>query len=202
MMDINHMCESWIGAPLEQAIEEAQFILHTERHLSLDTIELLVDSLLTAVSMQGADASTSVLKRVVDTILNIGGLHASTVGSVLLNHMSLLPQPIPFVAIFPTIFGMASPLLLQEAFEQLQSLLSVDNQFILPVINALVDLPLTASLKGKLVSLTEEAIAIVDECDIPFLFRTLLNNLENTNTTNIAGKILTEVFNASTGYIQ
>jgi hypothetical protein len=88
---------------------------------------------------------------------------------------------------------MASPLLLKEVFEQLHSLLTSDNQLILPVINALVDLPLSDELTSELVALTEEAIAIADESDVPFLFRTLLNNLDNINTANIAGRILSEV---------
>ena len=193
-MELDETCGHWIDTPLAQVIEEAKLILRTEKHLSFESIELLVDSLLTSVSVQGDGADITEVKNAAHLVLEVGVVHASTVGSVLLNRLDELLQPIPFVEIFPSVFGMASPLLLDEVFEQLQNLQSRDNKCILPVINALVDLPLTAELKNKLVALTEEAINIVDESDIPFLFRTLLNNLEHVNASNIAGKILMEVY--------
>ena len=201
-MNIDDMCASWLhsGTPLDQVLDDAHFILHSHSHTHSHThspehVETILDSLLTAVATQAIDPhmDTQVLTHAASVVLDYSALHASTVGSVLLNHLTLLPLPIPFIEIIPSLFGMASPLLLKEVFEQLHSLLTSDNQLILPVINALVDLPLSDELKSELVALTEEAIAIADESDVPFLFRTLLNNLDNINTANIAGRILSEV---------
>jgi hypothetical protein len=185
--------DSWIDKPLDQVINEAKNFLLSNKHLSPDHVECLVNSLLTSVSVRGEESDVNDVKQVADLVLEIGILQAYAVGPAVLHQLSSLPQPVPFVEIIPALYGMSSPLQLQEVFEQLQSLLSTDNQYILPVINSLVDLPLSAELKTKLVFLTEEVISIVDETDIPFLFRTLLNNLEHINTNSLAGKILTEV---------
>ena len=191
---------STFGIPLDQGfdeektlqneIDDAKCLLRSGKHLFAEDIELLVNTLLTSVSMQGVETDVKDVKSVADFILEMGMLQASAVGPVLLSHLDLLPLPTPFLEIVPSLFGMASPHQLQEVLETLKS---IDNQFIGPVINALVDLPLTAEMKSELVSLTETAIHTVDEKDIPFLFRTLLNNLEHINTSNIPGKILKEV---------
>lgn len=188
---------------LQQEIDDAKCLIRSGKHLFPEDIELLVNSLLTSVSMMtetetndddNCNTNTTTfkeVKKVADFVLEISNtMQASTVGSVLLSYLDILPQPIPFLEIVPSLFGMASPHQLQEVFNTLKS---IDNQFIGPVINAVVDLPLTPEMKIELVSLTETAIHSVDEKDIPFLFRTLLNNLEHISTSNVPGKILKEV---------
>lgn len=154
------------------------------------SVEEEVDDLLTSVHILGGDANLEEVKKVASEVLKIGIRQTSTAGAVLLSHLDRLLQPAPFLELIPSFFGMASPHQLQEVFETLKS---IDNQFIGSVISALVDLPLTAEMKLELVSLIETAISTVDEKDIPFLFQTLLNNLEHIDTSNIPGKILKEV---------
>ena len=178
---------------LDEVMEEVRCTARNHRHLTPENMEHMMASLLSAAAFCGVDCDANEMKKVANVIHEVGMLHGSSTRAVLLQYLCDLPQPIPFVGIVPSLFGMSSSHQLQEVFELLRLVLESDSQNILPVINALVDLPLTAEMKNDLICLIEKVIPIVDEKDIPFLFRTVMNNLDDLKTSRIPGKILNEV---------
>lgn len=176
-------------------IDETQDVTLHPNHIyaegSKEEILNKVDSLLKTVQHM-VEVDMDKVKEVANLVLKYGALQATSVGSMLLERLEFLPHPIPFVEIIPSLFGIASPDQLREVFKCLEHL-AADTHLMLSVINAMVDLPLTPELKPRLIALTSEAMNSVDESDIPFLFRTLLNHLEHISASDFASQILKEV---------
>jgi hypothetical protein len=123
----------------------------------------------------GPNETSSVLKDAASFIRDVAAFHPS-VSHLLLINLPQLPDPVPFLDILPSIFSTESPLLIDEAFWQLKALLDCDSRLLVPIINVMVDLPLPSGLLAELSNITEGAITIVDESDLPALFRTLLKS--------------------------
>lgn len=112
---------------------------------------------------------------------------------VLLVHLLDLVDPIPFLDQMPTIFLTANSLQIEQAIERLKQLSESDGSLLLPAISAATNLPLTPSSVPLLLEMSELAVAVVDEGDIPFLFRTVLKGLAVAKLDGVLSKIRKEV---------
>jgi hypothetical protein len=73
---------------------------------------------------------------------------------LLLVHLASLPEPLPFVEIVPALFSVAAtPALMEDVVSQLKMLLETDHRLLLPIIGALVDVPLPQHLAPQLAEL-------------------------------------------------
>jgi hypothetical protein len=181
--------DRWVTIPIEQVLEECQYIL--SYNANNEIIAKTIENILSVTTVR-SNIDDNDLQKVANIIRNFGVLHP-IVCSLLLKHLSNFPNPIPFVHIIPTIFSSKSESLRCDVVSQLQDLLSTDNRYCLPVLSALVELSLPSNSHTFLNSLCENAIGIVDETDLPFLFRTILKNSEFTNCRRIIKRLRDEV---------
>ena len=162
---------------LEECLERIQSLFYDENANTESVFDLrYVDQLLTRLHIQSPE-SHLINKRVASLVRDVATFNPDTVCHLLLIHLSNLWDPIPFVDIMASLFCFAVPLLVTEAFKQLKSLPERDKRFLLPVIGAMADLPLPDNLLQELCLLAEDAIQVLDEIELPALFRTLLRSL-------------------------
>ena len=62
--------------------------------------------------------------------------------------------------------------MLVEAYKEL---LAADRSFLTPIVGSLSDLPLSAALKEEVLALTQVALSLVDEQDVPVVVKALLS---------------------------
>jgi hypothetical protein len=123
-------------------------------------------------------ASTDTISRTIaNFVRNIGVQHLN-VRQVLLEHLARLPDPLPFIEVLPALFSVAvAPGVVEQVSQVLQSMLDQDAKLLLPVIGALVDLPLPISVAPQLARLAQTALSVAHDADLPALVRTLLKSL-------------------------
>ena len=147
----------------------------------------------------GAAGDAPLSKHIATFVLNVSMQHLS-VRSVLLVHLLRLPDPLPYIEVVPSLFSVAvAPDMVQKVAQQLQQLLQRDPQLLLPVIGALVELPLPRSLAPQLARLAEVALAMADEGDLPMLVRTLLKSLALLPEKHVVQSIRREARGLSEG---
>jgi hypothetical protein len=86
---------------------------------------------------------------------------------------------------------------MEDVVSQLKMLLETDHRLLLPIIGALVDVPLPQHLAPQLAELAENAISVVDESDLPVLFRTLIKSLGLVNPEQTALRLRREMASLS-----
>ena len=64
--------------------------------------------------------------------------------------------------------------MLVEAYKEL---LAADRSFLTPIVGSLSDLPLSAALKEEVLALTQVALSLVDEQDVPVVVKALLSTV-------------------------
>jgi hypothetical protein len=173
--------------PLAVLISDARLLLET--HYPSTTLENSIEILLTAANQTHVDSEL----REVSSFLRDAGLKSPIVSSLLLFYLPTLTEPRPFIDILPSVFGLSSAILIEELFDQLVLLTKQDNRYILPSICALCDLPLPTHLQPSLSKIAYDAMAVVDETDIPFLCRTILTNLPSADGFKSTLKLRKEV---------
>ncbi|CAM9632114.1 unnamed protein product [Chrysoparadoxa australica] len=91
-------------------------------------------------------------------------------------HLLPVVEPKAVVALVSTIPALVAgkAISIDQVVEEYVRLMKEDRSLIVPVIGSLHDLPLSAELKSKVAELTLEALALVDEEDVPVVVRTLL----------------------------
>ena len=164
------------GLSLENCLERVQVLFYddstnSESFLNLDYLDELLFKLRRYSGRQNA-----VVKSIATFVRDVATCHPNAC-HLLLIHLPYLPDPIPFVDIMASMFCVASPALVAEAVMQLKLLPERDKSLLLPVISTIADLPLPAILLSELYQLAEGAIDILDETELPALFRTLLKSL-------------------------
>ena len=174
---------------LESAFEEAKIILSggTSADLVVETIEML---LMTASSQ--ALNNRPLLQSIAVTIRNLYSIYPQ-ISAVLITYLPTLPHPLPFVEILPILFVMERPLQINKLLIVLYELLDSNNALLLPVIHVMTELPLSKKQSRKLSKLAESAIAIVEEEDLPSLFKILMRSMDATNSRRICSFLRIEV---------
>jgi hypothetical protein len=164
------------GLPLQECLERVQVLFYDESTNSESQPSLkYLNDLLLMLSRQ-RDVSSSVIKSIASFVRDLATFHPNAC-HLLLIYLPDLPDPRPFIDIMASMFSVAPPSLVAEAAAQLKLLPEQDSRLLLPVIGAMADLPLSATLLLELHQLAEDAIDRVDEADLPALFRTLLKSL-------------------------
>ena len=135
-----------------------------------------IDELLTKLAT--SESCDSVSQEIAIFIKDIATFHPN-LGHILLVHLQDLPCPAPFIEIIPTMFCVAAPSLVSEAVTQLTQLAQRDSRFLLPVLAAITDLPLPQQPMSALAHFMEDAVDVVDETDLPALFRVILKCFGN-----------------------
>ena len=138
-----------------------------------------ISELLYMVQQEICPRDNAMFKSVASFIRDIAAF-CPNVCHILLIHLPLLPDPIPFIEIIPAVFCVTSPSLLAEVTKQLKSLCRSNHRLLLPVIATLTELPLPSELLFDLNEFIESAIDVVDEGDLPLLCRTLFKSLTST----------------------
>jgi hypothetical protein len=116
---------------------------------------------------------------------------------VFLSYLQIIQDVGPFIDIIPSIFSVSSDYQIDGAFSALVSLIECDNRNTLRVISALIDLPLLPHLQSQLSTLAIDALASVEECDVPSLCRTILKNLTTVDALIITQEIRNQVDSSS-----
>jgi hypothetical protein len=187
---VTETCEAWMMASsLTPVLSDASYLISK---CPQDSIIFIIESLLSAISIF-PESETCELNSAASLIRNVGCTNAK-IGPLLLSHLTLLPDAIPFIDIIPSILGVASPTTLEDTFLQLEGLALTENRYMLPIISVLIDLPLPVTVKPALARLADEAIGSVDESDIPFLFRAILKNLSDVDAHDITFRLRKEVY--------
>ncbi len=140
----------------------------------------IIDELFNSIKMYDDD-NTSIFSAIVKYILDLSLINPN-ICYVVVSHIASLPKPIPFIEMCPAMFCMTNVSLITDLVEQLVILYESDSRNILPVIGAMVELSLPNNLMPKLAYLVENAILIVEENDIPTLFRTILKSLASSSS--------------------
>lgn len=161
----------------EECLVRIQSLFNDENTNTESLFDLqYLDQLLAKLHLQSPE-SHLINKRVASFVRDVATFYPDAVCHLLLIHLSDLSDPIPFVSIIASLFCFAVPSLVAEAFKQLKILPERDNRLLLPVIGAMADLPLPDNLLQELCILAEDAIQVLDEIELPALFRTLLRSL-------------------------
>ena len=140
----------------------------------------IIDELFNSIKIYDDD-NVSIFSAIVKYILDLSLINPN-ICYVVVSHIASLPKPIPFIEMCPAMFCMTNVSLITDLVEQLMILYESDNRNILPVIGAMVELSLPNNLIPKLAYLVENAILIVEENDIPTLFRTILKSLTSSSS--------------------
>ena len=161
----------------EECLERIQSLFNDENTNTESLFDLqYLDQLLTKLHLQ-SPKSDLINKRVASLMRDVATFYPDAVCHLLLIHLPDLSDPIPFVDTVASLFCFAVPSLVAEAFKQLKLLPERDNRLLLPVIGAMADLPLPDNLLQELCIIAEDAIQVLDEIELPALFRTLLRSL-------------------------
>jgi hypothetical protein len=123
-----------------------------------------------------ASESTSDVKDVASFLRDVAAYHP-IVSQLLLENLPLLHDPLPFLEVMSSVLSIESPPVVEAAFQRLKDLMNDNNRFLMPAINAIVDLPLNIAQQEEFVDIAEKSIAVVEESDLPALFRTLLKSI-------------------------
>jgi hypothetical protein len=181
--------ERWMSLPLNEVLEECGTYLKYGQ--SKDTEVTLIDGLLVVVSLH-FDVDISLLNSISSLIKNYSTTNPN-ICSLLLSHITSLPNPIPFINQIPAIFSMKSAQLVSDLVNKLSELIDSDNRYMLPIVSNLVDMYLPTDSRLILSQLCENALGVVDESDIPFLCRTILRNSELSHYNRILKRMRQEV---------
>ena len=161
----------------EECLERIQSLFNDENTNPESSFDLqYLDQLLMKLHSQNPEFHL-INKRVASFVRDVATFYPDAVCHLLLIHLPDLSDPIPFVDIMASLFCFAAPSLVVEAFKHLKLLLKRDNRLLLPVLMAMSDLPLPDNLLQELCIFAEDAINILDEVELPALFRTLLRSL-------------------------
>ena len=147
---------------------------------SVVSLASIVDELFNSIKIHD-DSNISIFPAIVKFVLDLS-LISPNMCYVVVSHIASLPKPIPFIEMCPAMFSMTNVSLITDLVEQLILLYDSDNRNILPVIGAMVELSLPSNLMPRLAKLVENAILIVEENDIPTLFRTILKSLTSSSS--------------------
>lgn len=187
---ITETCEAWMSSSsLMTVISDAVYLI--DKFSDDESIVFIIESLLGAISIFSRPDACELMCAV--NLVRKVGCAKPNIGPILVSHLALLPDATCFIDIIPSIMGVASPTTLEETFTQLEGLALAENRYMLPVISVLVDLPFPAIVKPALARLADEAIGSVNESDIPFLFRTILKNLSDSDAYDITFRLRKEV---------
>ena len=179
---------------LDECLERVQVLFHDESTDSESSSNLdYLDELFFKLRLH-TGRSNPVVKRIATFVRDVATCHPNAC-HLLLIHLPHLSDPVPFVDIVASMFCVASPALVRQAVMQLKLLPESDSSLLLPVIGAMADLPLPPDLVSELYLLAEEAIDILDETELPALFRTLLKSLCPLRARKALLKLRNEVRN-------
>ena len=180
--------------------KDAPKVMHVSEKLLAGTAKATLEEL---VSSSGSEinkhnnGSATLSKSIALFIRSVASIHLD-VRHLLLMHLSSISDPLPFVEILPALFSVSTtPSLIEDVVSQLIVLLEIDNSLLLPVIGAMVELPLTNRIVPQLAELAESAISLVQESDLPLLLRTLLKSLDLVSADRTVHAIRREVKNLS-----
>lgn len=179
-----------ITQPLHDVLRYCR--LSFENNVSNTTGNILsaADMLLQAVVWH-SDADENILRSIASTIRDLSNSQPN-VNQVLLLYLPSFPNPLPFIEIIPALFSISPPALIKDTITQLNQMLDADNRFLIPIIATIIELPLPIEVIKTVVKLSETALSLVDEEDIPILFRVLLKSLEHINNENLSKRIRCE----------
>jgi hypothetical protein len=149
-----------------------------------------LDELLLKLRLQSGPSDA--IKSIAYFVRDVATFHPNAC-HLLLIHLPHLFDPVPFIDIMASMFSVASPSLVAEAVTQLKCLLEQDSALLLPVIGAMADMPLPAHFLLELHQLAERAIDMVEESDLPSLFRILLKSLCPLKAKSALHKLRNEV---------
>ena len=146
----------------------------------------------------GSKSTEPSLYREIAIFVRNTGMQHIDVRNVLIQHIMRLPDPLPFIEIVPTLFSVAvASDVVEKVAKHLQLLLQQDTKLLLPVIGALVELPLPRNEALQLTRLAEIAMTMADEADLPMLIRTLLKSLAVLPEKHMVQSIRREVCSLS-----
>ena len=146
------------------------------------------------VCLMHPEEDESSFRQVANLIRDISSMH-SNISQVLLTFLPSLPKPLPFIEIIPTLFAVSTPEVLSDTVHQMSAMVASDNKLLIPVMAALVELPLPTTCIQVLLKMAEEAVSVVDDDDLPLLFKTLIKSMDHINTTSLCAKLRGEIAN-------
>lgn len=171
--------------------ERVQVLFSDESTSSESQLNLkYLDELLLKLRLQSGPIEA--VKSIASFVRDVATFHPNAC-HLLLIHLPHLSDPVPFIDIMASMFSVASPSLVAEAVTQLKYLPEQDSRLLLPVIGAMADMPLPAHLLLELHQLAERAIDMVEESDLPSLFRILLKSLCPLKAESALHKLRNEV---------
>ena len=107
---------------------------------------------------------------------------------ILLLHFPKLRDPLPFIELMPSMFAVSSNSLVDNCVNHLFSKLEASSDrsnLLLPIISALMSLPLSDKYKPQLSQLVKISMKIVNESDFPILFKVLLKSVDRINVDQV-----------------
>ena len=167
----------WRNHSIADVLERAVFVADSTASAALP--DIVEACLVLLPNHHPVDNST--LRSFAALFKRLGLLNASVV-PVILHYIDSLPDPLPFINILPSLI-VPNTQVVTLAFDTLRSLLFTDVTFTLPILNVLVDLPLSSSQKSDVTITMEEALSSVEESDVPFLVRSLLKSMMSAPNT-------------------
>ena len=187
MVDVEE--SDWLRLPLDEVTARARLTLSDAP--SAESVFRGVEVLLSATVMQ-ADAEESAIQQVAYFLRDISSTHPN-VAHVVLTYLPTLPHPIPFVEIIPTLFAVSTPESIVDVVSQLSLMVADDKEVLIPVMAALAELPLPPSCVASLVAMAEEAVTVVDDDELPLLFKILIKSMDHVNTTSLCARLRCEI---------
>lgn len=185
-MQNNEFIELWHPLSVSDFLSEAVAVLKRPQVSILD----VADAVLYLTSLRAPDSSS--LSSVASLLREMSASNHS-ICRIVLSYIDRFPDPIPFIGIMPAVCPVANSSFIDDILQQFKKLVLSDARLYIPVIGALIDLPLTKQQSSELVLLAEMAMTVVDEADIAVLFRTLFKSIDATMMKSLAVKLRYEV---------
>lgn len=194
--------EVWIKCPYHVTFERLRAFINSEHNISPHDVETVINILLSCLCLNGSVAEPQNVQatnpiesnnhfRTAQFIKSICTKFPS-VYIVLFHHFQMIPEPLPFVNILPSILVGLPKSAVAEAFDILLGLVS-NGQYTVSVLSVLLDLDLSLVRKQKVVQIAQEALSVTAEADFPQLFKLIFSNLNIFSGTSVIRKLREEV---------
>jgi hypothetical protein len=175
-------------------INEIRSFLQSSKDLKI--LERLTHELFQIIISEPSSAVDSELTGITRLIQDVCTKNHQ-ISLIFLSYLQIIQEVGPFIDLIPSIFSVSSDYQIDDAFATLVSLIESDNRNTLRVLSALIDLPLLPHLQSQLSTLAIDALASVEECDVPSLCRTILKNLNTVDALAITQEIRNQVHSFS-----
>lgn len=174
----NNIPRHWLNLSLESCLIEAKDKLqYNEDNNNNDNVLNIIDALLSVVKLS-PQASLSLLQEIAILTRDLTNVH-SNITHILLVHLSSFPVVLPFIDIVPSMFCVSNTNIIGQLMDQLETILDSDYSLLLPIIGAMVDLPLSNLQSNRLAYLAESALSIG-------IYLISLSSISQTSLANIS----------------